>query len=178
MFETPATPSITMTSPGSARLCASNSAILLTFARAASYGCSRNAMLRTVNAGPTMHAPAIVGLNWLAGSTPVMPSSSMMSDRMPLASPSDRKPAIRSGSGLGSAVMRMRSGAIFPVSFRSAIAFLSGCAESCLSDSLPALATCPSWTDVPPPTPIEPTIFPSTTIGRPPSSGMAPRSAR
>jgi DNA-3-methyladenine glycosylase II len=36
MFETPATPSITSTSPGSARLCASNSAILFTWSRAVS----------------------------------------------------------------------------------------------------------------------------------------------
>jgi hypothetical protein len=46
-----------------------------------------------------------------------------------------------------------------------------------LAASAPAFATCPSWFEVAPDTPIEPTIFPSTIMGRPPSNGAAPRRA-
>src|SRR2546430_2393250 len=42
--------------------------------------------------------------------------------------------------------------------------------------SAPALATCASCSDVAPDTPTAPTTFPSTRIGMPPSSGLAPLS--
>jgi hypothetical protein len=46
------------------------------------------------------------------------------------------------------------------------------------SASIPALAICASCADVTPDTPIAPMILPSTTIGMPPSSGLAPLSRR
>src|SRR5882757_3149850 len=70
MFDMPETPSITSTSPGVARLCASNSAILFTALRAPSSASARGSTLRTVSAGPTMREPAIVGRRICAPTTP------------------------------------------------------------------------------------------------------------
>jgi len=57
MFDIPDTPDITSTSPSSARLCASNSAMRLTWVSACN-GLERCLMLRTVSAGPTRSFPA------------------------------------------------------------------------------------------------------------------------
>src|SRR6516225_8333018 len=57
ILETLATPWITRTSPCCARLCASNSAMRLTCARAPSIGLMRWRILRTVSAGPTAMRP-------------------------------------------------------------------------------------------------------------------------
>ena len=75
-------------------------------------------MLRTVNAGPTIVAPGIVGRSVEAATTPVMPSSSMTSETTPLQSPSSRKPSTSPAGGRGASKARMRSGAILPVSLR------------------------------------------------------------
>src|SRR5688500_12976584 len=74
-------------------------------------------MLRTVSAGPTIHEPAIVGFSTEAPTTPVMPSSSITSETMPLASPSARKPSMMPCGGRGVSIKRIRSVLILPVSF-------------------------------------------------------------
>jgi hypothetical protein len=68
-----------------------------------------------------MDCPAMVGLSTVAPMTPVMPSSSITSETMPLASPSARKSSMIPSGGRGVSILRMRSRAILPVSFRSAI---------------------------------------------------------
>ena len=89
MLETSGTPWITSTSPGCARLCASNSAMRLTCRRAPSSGSMRCRMLRTVSAGPTMVLPGMVGRSTEAPMTPHgTPSSSMVSEMIPVGSPS------------------------------------------------------------------------------------------
>ena len=70
MLDMLGTPWITSTSPGCARLCASNSAIRLTWRRAPSSGSMRWRMLRTVSAGPAMVLPGMVGRSTDAPMTP------------------------------------------------------------------------------------------------------------
>ena len=67
-------------------------------------------MLRTVSAGPTMTLPAIVGRSVEAPITPVMPSSSSVSEITPDASPSALKRSIRPSGGRGVSNSLMRSG--------------------------------------------------------------------
>jgi hypothetical protein len=81
-------------------------------------------MLRTVSAGPTTHEPGIVGFNTEAPMIPVMPSSSITSETIPLASPSARNPSMTPSGESGVSMDRMRSRAILPVSFFSAIGIL------------------------------------------------------
>src|SRR5215471_7840166 len=127
MLETLATPWITRTSPCCARLCASNSAMRLTCARAPSIGLMRWRILRTVSAGPTMVRPGMVGLSTDAPMTPHgMPSSSMVSEMIPVASPSATRRSTAPCGGRGTAISLMFSAAMRPVSrlvsatFRSA----------------------------------------------------------
>ena len=61
MLEQPITPSITSTSPGSARLCASVSPWPLVLSCAALWICVACAMFLAVTAGPTMRLPGLTG---------------------------------------------------------------------------------------------------------------------
>ena len=134
MLDMPDTPSITSTSPSSARLCASNSAILLRLALAPASASTRWAILRTVSAGPQMTWPGMVGLSIEAPTTPAgMPSSSITSEMMPEQSPSARKRSTAPDGGFGVDCIRMRSAAMRPVSFLSTmIMFLNRAASSAL----------------------------------------------
>jgi len=77
-------------------------------------------MLRTVSAGPTIVVPGRVGRSTEAPMTPGgTPSSSMASDTTPLGSPSAMKRSTTPCGGRGTVIMRMRSGAMRPVSFLS-----------------------------------------------------------
>src|SRR5215831_2476717 len=117
ILETLATPWITRTSPCCARLCASNSAMRLTCARAPSIGLMRWRILRTVSAGPTMVRPGMVGLSTDAPMTPHgMPSSSMVSEMIPVASPSATRRSTAPCGGRGTAISLMFSAAMRPVS--------------------------------------------------------------
>ncbi len=74
-------------------------------------------MLRTVNAGPTMVVPGIVGRRTEAPITPGgMPSSSMVSAMIPVGSPSAMKRSTTPAGGRGTAISRMFSAAMRPVS--------------------------------------------------------------
>src|SRR6266508_3846448 len=116
IFDTSATPWITSTSPVCARLCASNSAIRLTCWRAPSIGLMRWMMLRTVSAGPAMVRPGMVGLSTDAPMTPHgMPSSSIVSEMIPVASPSAIRRSIAPCGGRGTAISLMFSAAMRPV---------------------------------------------------------------
>src|SRR6266487_6338967 len=116
MLEALATPWITSTSPFCARLCASNSAIRLTCWRAPSIGLMRWMMLRTVSAGPAMVRPGMVGLSTDAPMTPHgMPSSSIVSEMIPVASPSAIRRSIAPCGGRGTAISLMFSAAMRPV---------------------------------------------------------------
>ena len=118
MLDTPDTPEITSTSPSSARLCASNSAMPFLFCCAATRGSSRRRMLRTVSAGPTTILPGSVGLStWAPIAPSAMPSSSITSEMRLVHSPSAMKRSTAPFGGFGVEVMRMRSAAIRPVSF-------------------------------------------------------------
>ena len=118
MFDMPATPEITSTSPSSARLCASNSAMPLAFFSAATNGSTRRVMLRTVSAGPQISLPGSVGFSVEAPITPSgTPSSSITSEMRLVHSPSARKRSTAPGGGFGVECIRMRSAAIRPVSF-------------------------------------------------------------
>ncbi len=76
----------------------------------------RCSTLRTVSAGPTMRVPGIVGRRMCAPTTPHgMPSSSITSDTMPVASPSARKPSITPCGGRGTCISLMFSRAMRPV---------------------------------------------------------------
>ena len=76
----------------------------------------RCSTLRTVSAGPTMREPGIVGRRICAPTTPHgMPSSSITSDTMPVASPSARKPSITPCGGRGTCISLMFSRAMRPV---------------------------------------------------------------
>ena len=124
MFDIPATPAITSTSPSSARLCASNSAMRLTWVLAAS-GSERWRILRTVSAGPTISLPGNVGLSTVAPITPSgTPSSSITSEIRLVHSPSARNRSTAPAGGFGVDCIRMRSAAIRPVSFLSGMARL------------------------------------------------------
>src|SRR5262245_17242526 len=134
MLEMLATPWITNTSPGCARLCASNSAILLTWSRAPCSGSMRCTMLRKVRAGPTMVLPGMVGRSTEAPITPHgMPSSSIVSEMMPVGSPSAIRRSTAPCGGRGTAIIRMCSAAIRPVSRFSATveAPCKACGSSC-----------------------------------------------
>src|SRR6478736_213033 len=110
------TPWITSTSPGCARLCASNSAIRLTCRRAPSSGSMRWRMLRTVSAGPAMVLPGMVGRSTDAPMTPDgMPSSSMVSEMMPVGSPSAMSRSTTPCGARGTAISLMFSAAMRPV---------------------------------------------------------------
>ena len=79
-------------------------------------------MLRTVSAGPTMVVPGIVGRSTEAPMTPHgMPSSSMVSEMIPVGSPSAMKRSTAPCGGRGTAISLMCSAAMRPVS-----RFLSG----------------------------------------------------
>ena len=118
ILETPGTPEITSTSPSSARLCASNSAMPFLFSRAATNGSARRAMLRTVSAGPQISLPGIVGRSVDAPIAPSgTPRSSITSEIRLVHSPSARKRSTAPAGGFGVEVMRMRSAAMRPVSF-------------------------------------------------------------
>ena len=116
MLDMLGTPWITSTSPGCARLCASNSAIRLTCRRAPSSGSMRWRMLRTVSAGPTMVLPGMVGRSTDAPMTPDgMPSSSMVSEMMPVGSPSAMSRSTTPCGARGTAISLMFSAAMRPV---------------------------------------------------------------
>ena len=121
MFDMPETPEITSTSPSSARLCASNSAMRLTCVFAAS-GSERCLILRTVSAGPAISMPGSVGLSTVAPIVPSgTPSSSITSEIRLVHSPSARNRATAPAGGFGVDCIRMRSAAMRPVSFFSAM---------------------------------------------------------
>ena len=116
MLETSGTPWITSTSPGCARLCASNSAMRLTCRRAPSSGSMRCRMLRTVSAGPAMVLPGMVGRSTEAPMTPHgTPSSSMVSEMIPVGSPSAIRRSTTPCGARGTAISLMFSAAIRPV---------------------------------------------------------------
>ena len=116
MLDMLGTPWITSTSPGCARLCASNSAIRLTCRRAPSSGSMRWRMLRTVSAGPAMVLPGMVGRSTDAPMTPDgMPSSSMVSEMMPVGSPSAMSRSTTPCGARGTAISLMFSAAMRPV---------------------------------------------------------------
>src|SRR6202158_2375658 len=117
MLETLGTPWITSTSPGCARLWASNSAIRLTWARAPASGSMRCRMLRTVSARPASVLPGMVGRSTEAPMTPHgMPSSSMVSEMIPVGSPSAMKRSTTPPGSRGTAISLMFSAAMRPVS--------------------------------------------------------------
>src|SRR5215471_14873551 len=121
MLEMLGTPSMTRTSPGDARLCASNSAILLTCVRAPSSGLIRCTMLRTVSAGPAMVRLAIVGFKIDAPMTPLgTPSSSIASEMTPVGSPIASSRCTAPSGGRGTFITLIRSAAIRPVNRLSA----------------------------------------------------------
>ena len=116
MLDMLGTPWITSTSPGCARLCASNSAIRLTWRRAPSSGSMRWRMLRTVSAGPAMVLPGMVGRSTDAPMTPDgMPSSSIVSEMMPVGSPSAMSRSTTPCGARGTAISLMFSAAMRPV---------------------------------------------------------------
>ena len=116
MLDMLGTPWITSTSPACARLCASNSAIRLTCRRAPSSGSMRWRMLRTVSAGPAMVLPGMVGRSTDAPMTPDgMPSSSMVSEMMPVGSPSAISRSTTPCGARGTAISLMFSAAMRPV---------------------------------------------------------------
>src|SRR5262245_40203603 len=79
-------------------------------------------MLRTVSAGPQIIRPGMVGLSTEAPITPAgMPSSSITSEMTPVQSPSLMNRSTAPASGFGVDCIRIRSAAIRPVSFFSAM---------------------------------------------------------
>ena len=73
-------------------------------------------MLRTVSAGPTMVLPAIVGRSTDAPITPDgMPSSSMVSEMIPVGSPSAMKRSTTPCGARGTAISLIFSAAMRPV---------------------------------------------------------------
>jgi hypothetical protein len=117
MLDMLATPWMTSTSPSLARLCASNSAMRFTLARAPARGSMRWTILRSVSAGPTIVVPGIVGRSTVAPITPGgTPSSSIASEMTPVGSPIALNRSTAPAGGRGAVIRRMRSGAIRPVS--------------------------------------------------------------
>src|ERR1700722_17972961 len=120
-FDTWSTPCSTMTSPLSARLCASISPRPETPALTFSAAGASAGTLRTVKARPTMRAFGSVGRSTAAGTAPTMPSSSMASDAMPVRSGSARKPSRISAASTGSSnVPKASAGSLPSVSFAMA----------------------------------------------------------
>src|SRR3984885_7362837 len=110
-----------MTSPLSARLCASISPRPETPALTFSDGGASAGTLRTVKARPTMRAFGSVGRSTAAGTAPTMPGSSMASDAMPVRSGSARKPSrISAGRDGSSNVPKASAGSLPSVSFAMA----------------------------------------------------------
>src|ERR1700722_14282194 len=110
-----------MTSPLSARLCASISPRPETPALTFSAAGASAGTLRTVKARPTMRAFGSVGRSTAAGTAPTMPSSSMASDAMPVRSGSARKPSRISAASTGSSnVPKASAGSLPSVSFAMA----------------------------------------------------------
>ena len=73
-------------------------------------------MLRTVSAGPAMDLPGMVGFSTDAPITPDgMPSSSMVSEMMPVGSPSAMRRSTAPCGARGTAISLMFSAAIRPV---------------------------------------------------------------
>jgi hypothetical protein len=137
IFDTSATPWITSTSPLCARLCASNSAIRLTCWRAPSIGLMRWRMLRTVSAGPAMVRPEMVGLSTDAPMTPHgIPSSSIVSEMIPVASPSAIRRSIAPCGGRGTAINLMFSAAMRPVNRLFSATYTSAPANTALPQPL------------------------------------------
>ena len=90
-------------------------------------------MLRTVSAGPAMHLPAMVGLSTDAPITPDgMPSSSMVSEMMPVGSPSAMRRSTAPAGGRGTAISLMFSAAMRPVN-RFVCAMVTGALPLCSS---------------------------------------------
>src|ERR1700722_15347127 len=120
-FDTWSTPCSTMTSPLSARLCASISPRPETPALTFSAAGASAGTLRTVSARPTMRAFGSVGRNTAAGTAPTMPSSSIASEAMPVRSGSARKPSrISAGSAGRSNMPKASAGSLPSVSFAMA----------------------------------------------------------
>src|SRR5580693_8833826 len=103
-----------MTSPASARLCASISPRPETPALTFSAAGASAGTLRTVSARPTMRAFGSVGRSTAAGTAPTMPSSSMASEAMPVRSGSDRKPSRISAGSAGNSIMPKASAGSLP----------------------------------------------------------------
>src|SRR3984957_3569531 len=120
-FDTWSTPCSTMTSPLSARLCASISPRPETPALTFSAAGASAGTLRTVKARPTMRAFGSVGRSTAAGTAPTMPSSSIASEAIPVRSGSARKPARISAASTGSSnVPKASAGSLPSVSFAMA----------------------------------------------------------